>query len=297
MRSDVELIEAYLLGELSEEDCSAVEERMFPDEEFFDAIKVHEDILIGAYLRGILSASQREHFESHFLTAPRRRERLATARALDAYIAQQVRTDARPSLWERIRSASGAWGMPRLAFAAGALALILTGVGIWVETRQPREVASGPKRAPAGQQQSAGLEQKDNPLHGQTSGKTGDATVHAPAKQLIVPALSLLPGMLRGSDERTLSIGRDADSVRLFLESTYELRAGKYTVAIRNSSDQEVWNKTLNLTHAQKPPIRVDIPAESLAAGSYTLTLARIGADVNEEPPVEYGFSVKHKTP
>jgi hypothetical protein len=112
-----------------------------------------------------------------------------------------------------------------------------------------------------------------------------------------VAALSLLPGMLRGSDERTLSIGSDADSVRLLLESTYELPAGKYRVLIRNASDQEVWNKTLSLVHAQKPPVRVDIPAESLASGSYTLTLARMGADVNEEPPVEYRFSVKHNEP
>ena len=79
---DEAVLRRYLLGELSEAELDRVEERLFAaaDRDSEEQLSPAEDELIDSYVRGELSASEREHFESWFLTSPRRRERLELAR-------------------------------------------------------------------------------------------------------------------------------------------------------------------------------------------------------------------------
>jgi TonB family protein len=72
----------YLLGQLSEEQQSRVEECLFTDAEFLEEVELAEDDLIEAYVCGKLSSVERRQFETHFLTTPERRRHLEVTRTL-----------------------------------------------------------------------------------------------------------------------------------------------------------------------------------------------------------------------
>src|SRR5215831_8928385 len=65
----------YLLGELSEAECSALEQRYFTDPALFDQIVEVENELADDYARGRLDVQTRQRFETHYLNHPQRRER------------------------------------------------------------------------------------------------------------------------------------------------------------------------------------------------------------------------------
>ena len=101
--SSEKLVRQYLLGELSEEDREAVEDRLFGDVAFLEAVEVAETTLMDEYVAGELSGPERKRWEGYLAAHPKSRERLALSRAL------QVRA-GRSRLW---------W----LAVAAAVLAL------------------------------------------------------------------------------------------------------------------------------------------------------------------------------
>src|SRR4051812_3826365 len=77
-----ELITSYLLGELSEDERSRLEERYFADAELSHEVQAVRDELVDAYVRGRLPQRERERFETYFMASPRRRERVEFAAAL-----------------------------------------------------------------------------------------------------------------------------------------------------------------------------------------------------------------------
>src|SRR6185369_15603174 len=80
--SRTELITSYLLGELSEEERSSMEEQYFADADLSHEVQAVRDDLVDAYVRGRLPARERERFETYFMASPRRRERVEFAAAL-----------------------------------------------------------------------------------------------------------------------------------------------------------------------------------------------------------------------
>jgi anti-sigma factor RsiW len=77
-----ELIARYLLGDLSEQELTAVEDRAFSDRSYLEEIQSVESDLIDEYVRGELSDSERQLFETRFLTSAERRNKIEFARAL-----------------------------------------------------------------------------------------------------------------------------------------------------------------------------------------------------------------------
>src|SRR4051794_25953155 len=109
------LLVRYLLGELSESDQVAVEDRAFAESEYLGALEAAEADLIDTYVRGGLLESDRRAFERQFLNSPNRRRKVEFAKAL-AVVAtgSLVRPQTGPSLRELFRG----WS-PLLRFAAG----------------------------------------------------------------------------------------------------------------------------------------------------------------------------------
>src|SRR5690242_7737938 len=87
-REDEVLIRRYLLGELAEQEQGKLEERLFSDDDLFKLLQVAEDELMEDYLEGSLSSQERKFFETHFLAAPERRQKLRFATALDRYVSK-----------------------------------------------------------------------------------------------------------------------------------------------------------------------------------------------------------------
>jgi len=70
----------YLLGELSEQEQTELEEAYFADDSLFERFLAVKDDLIDAYARGDLTGPSRERFEQHFLASEPRQQRVEEAR-------------------------------------------------------------------------------------------------------------------------------------------------------------------------------------------------------------------------
>src|SRR5512145_709088 len=77
-----ELIERYLLGELSAAEQTALENEYFVDQAKYDQICKAEDDLLDRYARGVLSPADRERVERRYLTNPWRQRHVEFAKAL-----------------------------------------------------------------------------------------------------------------------------------------------------------------------------------------------------------------------
>ena len=82
------MIKEYLLGELTAEDSSKVEEQLLTDDDFYQELLIVEDELIDSYVSEKLLEAEVRGFESHFLTSPERYEKLRFARNLKKYVSQ-----------------------------------------------------------------------------------------------------------------------------------------------------------------------------------------------------------------
>jgi hypothetical protein len=77
-----ERINAYLLGELTEEEAERFEDECFAGENWPGQINLAEEDLIDEYLRGGLTQERRQRFEQNYLTTDARVERVRMAAAL-----------------------------------------------------------------------------------------------------------------------------------------------------------------------------------------------------------------------
>src|SRR5215212_5967860 len=129
--SNEKFISQYLLGELPEEQQVEVEDRAFSDKDYFASITAVENDLIDEYVRGELSAAQRQRFETRFLASADRRKRVEFAKALRTVVTESagaeknVVHDARRWSWRESLYAflSGLNPAARLAFVAAAILL------------------------------------------------------------------------------------------------------------------------------------------------------------------------------
>jgi anti-sigma factor RsiW len=76
------LIHRYLLGRVSLEERAELEDHYFKDDNLFEELVAAENDMIDAYVSGKLSATDREQFESYFLSTPERQERVEFAKSL-----------------------------------------------------------------------------------------------------------------------------------------------------------------------------------------------------------------------
>src|SRR5215813_8033738 len=77
-----DLIERYLLGELSEAGRTALENEYLVDKARYDQVCRIEDDLLDRYARDALSPADRERVERQYLTNPWRRRHLEFAKSL-----------------------------------------------------------------------------------------------------------------------------------------------------------------------------------------------------------------------
>lgn len=168
---DEKQMEHYLLGLLPEDKAPSLEEKGLADYGFFEHLLVIENRLIDDYLAGQLSPQYRAQFEKHFLSSPKRRERVEFAgtflRAMSqssavavapvpiAIAVPKAKVAAEKISWrERLQSFFGfnSWG-GGLAAAAVMLLVAFAGWSFW-EARRVREELARTKR------DKADLEQK-----------------------------------------------------------------------------------------------------------------------------------------
>ena len=173
---DAARVRRYLLGQMSEDEVEALEGEYFAHAETLEQVWGIENDLVDAYVAGELAPAERSAFESHYLASPLHRDRVASARALRAAVAE---SPARAPL----RRAT-AW-TPWLALAAGVVLIL---AAWWLQTR--------PRPRPDVMAQA-----QPTPSAAPTVERSEAAPTPTAAPRTIAPAyaVSLPPVLLRGS--------------------------------------------------------------------------------------------------
>lgn len=311
-----ELIDRYLLGELSEEERGRLEGEFFADPDLLDEVEASRDELIDAYLRGELSRRESERFERYFLATPRRRERVEFARSL----LQTAAARPSPDVAGVARRAVSWWrSLPgplvahrRLALTAASV--LLLAAGSWLAFRLLSSQNQGGAR-PGDEVASARPAQSPTPIQTPLPGSATGSDVTAaptaapsatptpekepsePRREPQVAAFVLTPSLVRdeGESER-LVVPRRAEVVLLRFgfegEARQNYRAWLRTpegrtvldtrrVGLRKTTDG--WMATLRL------------PARLLRDGDYILRLMGTTGEGETVDVARFYFRIERK--
>jgi anti-sigma-K factor RskA len=315
------LIARYLLGELPEEQQVQIEDRAFSDKDYLATITAVENDLIDEYVRGELSVTDRQRFESRFLASAERRKRVEFAKALRTVVSESTTPEKNAPGWSWRESLyaflNGLNPAARLAFVAAAI-LVVVGAGLlFVETlRLRRQVTQLQAEKQAGQNLQQALEQErkrnaelnarldqekqqreqtDESLRQLT--ETPEATNPAPPP--VIASLTLLPGLSRGGGQKpTLDLSNDARLVRLQIGIDPEEQYKSFGVELRTLAGAQVWNRENLAARTRKRGTRavgLTLPATVLKSGEYELRLRGLTEGGGSEDVGFYYFNVRKK--
>jgi len=273
--SDDAMLRRYLLGQLSAAELEEVEARLFADEPFWECLGAVEDELIDTYVRGELRGVDRESFESHFLAAPRRRERVALARAwivpASAAAPRPARkwTEALRWLWP----VGAGWRIVPAAALVAACGAVVAVVEINGKLARQNEL-------------TAGLQRQIGAL---TASQPPRPQANAPANSPIATTLAfvLTPGAQRdaGKSAQRIVIPRGSESIELTLPLSGSA-GGAYRVVIQTAEGAQVWgaDQVRSLNGPAGSLLRLSTPARVLVPGDYRVLLWRL---IPGQPPEE----------
>jgi len=315
---DEALLARYLLGQLREEEQSAVEREYFNNDDYFQHFFVIEDELIDKYLLGSLSERDRQLFEQNFLISGRRREKLELAQALmEALGATAVKPAGdRQSVpgWLAVRTFFASrlpwnrWAVPAV------VALLAVGV-CWLAVESVRLR----KRIEAVYAEKAVLLRREQELQQQTAQQQARADDLAEQLQqekeqqvqlqqrlaklheLGSPAFSfaLTPGMVREAGHTPrLSIPKEAEVVRLELYVSGAETYPSFRAALETVEGEEVWSHSQLLStraRSGEAVVPLFVPRRVLRQGDYLLILEGMTARGDFEKLPSYFFSVVNR--
>jgi hypothetical protein len=295
----------YLLGELSEPEQSALEEKYFADPAVFNQILKTESELVDGYVRDHLSKETRAQFEQSYMVHPARRERVnfavALATRLDQIEVAGPVSDSSPlpaSWWQRLLASLGGQrpGL-RLSVALATVMIILGGVSVFMVIRRNQREAAQARAAYQAEQQRRERELSQQaanegnrarePVAKQGAVEPSPSQIPEPTPDLLSEprsvVLALTVGGVRGGgNERTptLIISPDTTQARLLLnlkENDYP----SYNAALQSVAGAEIFSqKGVKPARAKTGASFVfTVPAGKLASGDYVLTLRGVNRD------------------
>jgi uncharacterized coiled-coil protein SlyX len=287
----------YLLGESSEADREAIEQRFFQDETLSDEIACVEDDLVDAYVNGRLTAGERGRFEQGYLGPPERAAKLAFARALQRRLAEPDRTMA---LGSRSRwplslaaavffGAAGAYFAYRFADTSGELSRL--------EQRQAsleRRQTELSRQLAEAQGERARLA-KELEQTGKEAGANASEVAASQTDVAGTVAFVLSGGLLRDAgSQNALEIPRGATKVKLSMSIPSDDHAS-YSAVIRTPEGREIWRGVaLNASRLKSGhSLAMLVPAHVLTSGDYILTVNAVTTAGRRETLADYAFRIK----
>jgi hypothetical protein len=285
----------YLLGDMADETCAALEQDYFTRPELFDRVWAAENDLIDRYLEGRLTPDDRSRFERYYLATPGHRARVAVARELRAAAAAASVAAERDSRvrWASRVSAFQGWSPVWKAAFVAALVLVAVG-GTWMLRSRPgrtitvRTSPSAPGRGPSDPRAP------DQSRPGEPPGRT---VQEPPRASPVVVAVSISPISVRGTDEAaTLTVAPGTDLVVLRLEGEANGPAlSRGRAVVRTVSGNEVWRGPAASEDGAQPdaPARVEIPANTLTPDDYIVELFATGPNGRESERYRYFLRVR----
>ncbi len=311
----------YFLGELSETEQTAVEERFFTDAEFSDWLDIVETDLVDSYVRNELDVATRRKFEQKFLVSERRRARVKAAAVLlkkeKSTVFVPVTETAKPSFWESLK---GFFTVPQLVYASfGILLLALIG-GIMIVWQRPSEIAQignedikveptkqpSPMISPAITPTQTPIEAQQNtnsPAVEPKQTPSPDKKIDEPKPETPKEVRQVSPVMARfdlsssslrsgnGNEPAKINLTAGTESVYLRLKFKTEEEFVKYRVELSD----ERGNLISNQNFKNKNALGITVSAKQLRKGSYKITLKGAKANQDLEDLDFYNFSLEKK--
>lgn len=308
-------LRGFLLGEVSEEQRSAIEERFLADKDFSEELGAVEDEMIEAYLRNELSVTDRRKFEAVFLTQPRRRERVLMMKGVLAAATAEAafKTEPAPSLWAtlvapfRFQSAS-----VRYALAAAVLVVAVLGALFVFQNLRPkpdeRLVQQEPTPAPGAPAAASPL---PSPILTPKAAEAGPTTQPA-ASPVPRASTSPTPETQPGPSFATIILRpllvRDprAGNKLVVASSVREIRLqlklerkdyNSYTARITTVDGRQVWRASSIGARGTGAgtSLALSVPARRLPAGDYIVEVSGVRESGTPESVSSYFFSLVQK--
>ena len=279
VEKDEEHFRRYLIGEMTEEERAALEERYFADDGTFARLLAEEDALVAAYLRGTLPGAERERFEATFLGSADGRRRLQLARDLG-------RRAAGPALSRPVST-----GRPSRRWMAAVAATVV--LAAFALSWRMRDVVPRPPVSPRRAANPTGPVETARPGPPSPGAGTIEATPPVVPSGNVLTVI-LAAGLVRDvGASRAFAIPPDTAAVRLHLLTSAHDDV-RYRVSIQTPEGVE----RADSPAATVPPakgsraVEVDVPAAALAPGTYIALLSGITRDGRAETVAEYTFRV-----
>lgn len=316
-----EITQTYLLGTLSEDETLRLDELSIIDDDFNGFLRNVENDLVDAYVNGGLDESASKRFESFYLATPKRRQKVAFARAFHQHTDRDPTTESPAAKAAELSSTGtiGFWDRLRLALRPatlvfGAVALICLVGAIWLirNTRQPesRDVAV---TEPSPIVAANDIVQQNRPVIGETSPEpvtpVADETprekqptankpelvkppITEPHAAPVVATFVLVPPLRGAGEAKSLTIAPNVEraTFRLELEPTdYKT----YSVELRDQTNKTVWSAgALRPRSGTQKSIAMTIPARSLKTGVYIFKVSGVSAEGGKENIGDYMFRI-----
>jgi anti-sigma factor RsiW len=297
MNESDQMMRRYLLGELSESERSALEEKYFTDPQAFSQLLETESELVDGYVRGQLSKEVTERIEKFYLAHPARNNRVKFAAALTTRL-DKIEEPA-PALaplslrrpwWERpLAWFRGSGPTLRFSVAVGILLVMIGGVWIFVESRRRQREFDQAVAAREEEQRKREREQSQSTNSNQAIVTSTPQQVPEPSPsptEVVAPrsvSLTLAVGGVRGGDSPrtpTLVIPSGTTQARLLLN----LKDNNYTTyraSLKTVAGAEVFSQT-NVKPAKMrsgASFVFAVPVNRFVAGDYVLTLQGVNPD------------------
>jgi len=287
----------YLLGLLTEEDRTRLEETFFKNDEYFEELIALEADLIDDYVNDRLPDSFRIAFEERLKSNPDWKRRLGFAGALSRRTAGLRKKGFRPRHQSFRRAV--------LVGAAAALALFSIVVWQFIEQRRNIETLRAERRNADTtirdiQTELTRLQARDQDLSRQLEeerfGRQQPDKSRAPAS--LIASFVLRAGLIRGRDDSArLIIAKSAQSVRLQLDLEAVGDYRSYRAALRTAAGGLVWSADMlraRTTDSGKAVV-IDLPPQFLAPGNYEVELLGLVDAGKFEEVAYYNFAIQEK--
>jgi hypothetical protein len=242
MAADAAMRRAYLLGLLSVEEATRLEEGYFAEDGVFEELLLAEDDLIDEYLDERLSADDLQAFEARLRERPELQARVASRRTLAR--ALRSRQNAGRSL-------------PRVGLARVVLALAAVAAAVFVSVRafQEKPAAPSPEVASAPAPAIAARP---------------DAGISASPVMLLLGGAGVRDA---GTTTPTARITAEVPALRLRLPMARPIEA---PVVVEDVDGKTVWKGvSRTVTDDGRSYAEADVPASALPAGDYVARFGR----------------------
>jgi hypothetical protein len=328
-----ELMTRFLLGQLSDEERSDVEQRFLSDDEYFAQLLVMEDSLVDDFVFGRLNEEERKHADLLFRSSAAAKKELKFTEDLVANLKKRreakdggkrkekaaVVTDEiippKTSPWLQSQSSlnlivAGFKGLPTVFTAtAGLIVLLLAGASIYFiihYRRQTRELLAQ-RAALQSSEQKTRDRLNEEMQHSSELGKrlnletemrtqAEDALAQSRGSEpKSIISVVLVPAIFqRGGGSKTITLNVEQKRLQMLLEVPSDRRYPNYNVMIKTFDGPQIWSRnSIPATQIKQNKLSLTLSSSLFPYNDYRIELYGVPETGASQLVADYAFKVR----